>query len=266
MIADNPTAALRSSLRPMTAWAGATVVLFVGAYAIVAFAAGPREAALVALLTMTAWVGMASPLISAAAPSAWAALFRAGIVADAVGLALLALWGAGAADPRETASLRFVTAAKIYCIIAAMTLFGWAAGRIGKTAAGRFISAIAAAVAMGAMLTTPLWTGGLLANLPLAARQQAVAAAVWVNPVYSIASASAEELHFVWHQAPVMYERTRIGDIISPPPVAWWSAAVVQAGLAALAVAVMSCARRRRESPGGVPTGGQTSATPGRDG
>ena len=63
------------------------------------------------------------------------------------------------------------------------------------------------------------------------------AAAVHVNPFYSIGAAVSESTRFVWHQATVMYAITRIGDYAPAPPARWYASVLID-----LAAAVVACA------------------------
>jgi len=98
--------------------------------------------------------------------------------------------------------------------------------------------ALAAALLLMLLLATPLWTGGILASLDGEARHAAVRWAVEVNPFYGISAAVVDRTQWVWHQSPLMYRLTRIGDYAAPPPVAWyaaaWRLALVAMGLAGL--------------------------------
>jgi len=200
--------------------------------------ASPRAAVLAALATMTLWVALSAPALAAGGRSGLSALLRGGIVVDASAVTLLILW-------LTTPYVTLVAALQIYCILAAVALACIAAVRCFRRPLGQAAAAVAAATVLAGALATGFWTGGLLRAAGGAALRPAVTAAVVVNPFYSILSAVAEEVRFVWHQAPVMYRLTRIGDYAAPPPVHWTTAVVVYGALAGMLAAAHLLRRAR---------------------
>ena len=225
--------------------AAATVIVEMAVYVLARALGAPLAlAALAALAACTVWVALASAAWAAAAKATLGALLRGGVVADASGVTLLVLAGI---SPHVT----LLAALKVYCALAATALFAIALVCCGSRRPGRCGAAVAAACVLAAALGTPLWTGGLLALGGQEAKQAAVAWAVYANPFYSVTAAVVERTRFVWHQAPVMYNITRIGDYASPPPTPWWAAAAIYAGAACvIAAAKLLISRLRRSSPG----------------
>jgi len=218
----------------------ATLAVELGAYAgAMAAGANQRDATLAALATATVWVALAAGAMAAGARDALGALLRGGVVADASAVTLLALWLAGP-------YLTFVAVVKVYCLLACMALAGAAAAHLPARPAGRSAAAIVAAIAFLALLTTPLWCGGLLTAMEGSARETAVRWAVAVNPFYGVTAAVVERTGFVWHYGAVMYHLTPIGDYAAPPPMPWYASAWRVALVAVLlALAKLAIARRR---------------------
>ena len=191
------------------------------------------------------WIALAAPVLAAAPAGALSGLFRGGIVADASAVTLIALWLAG---PTVT----LLSAAKVYCTFAAMVLLAIGAVRCGRTVRARLALAAIVSVALMAALATPLWIGGLLASAPAGRAGWVLAAGLNANPVYSVASATAAQARFVWHQTGVMYRLTSVTDY-APPPVAWYACPAVYLPAAA-AFGVLAWLRRRaRPETGSAP-------------
>lgn len=195
-----------------------------------------REASLGALMASCVWVALAAPVLAAAPDGALSSLLRGGIVADASAVTLIVLWLAG---PTVT----LLSAAKVYCTFAAMALLAIGVVRCGRTARTRFALAVIVSVVLMAACATPLWIGGLLASAGAQRSGRILAAGLNANPVYSIASATAAEARFVWHQTAVMYRLTWVTDY-APPPVAWYACPAVYLPAAA-AFGVLAWLRRR---------------------
>ncbi len=218
----------------------ATLVAETGVYGICLIGgAGFRWATLASLAAASMWVALACGVVAAGGADGIAALLRGGVVADASAITLIVLW---LSSPFVT----FFAAVKIYCTLLAMALLGVAAVRGPRTNAWRYIAAAMVAALMIAALATPLWIGGLLRLAGQGTRQTIVEWAVLLNPFYCIASAIAEETAFVWHEAPLLYRLTRIGDYVARPP--WYAAAVCYA-LAALVLASGKAVVRRISPP-----------------
>jgi len=194
----------------------------------------PNEA-LATLAVCTLWAALAAPALAASGPAAWDALVRGGIVADASVPALLVLW---ALCPQVT----FVAAVKIYCVLAAMVLFG---------TAGRYAAAALASVAMLIVLASPFWVGGAIHNQPRPVVRAVTEAAVLANPFYAVTASVTETMRFTWHQAGLLYRLTRIGDYAAAPPLSWYPAVAVHlAAAAALGAVAAILGRLRRGAVG----------------
>ena len=224
-------------------WAAASAAIATVAVEMGVFAAGlawrmPRiHAALACLAVCVLWTALAAPVLAAFGRTAMAALLRGGIVADASLASLLALWVA-------CDEMTFPAVLKIYCILAAVALAGVAATRLAGTPAGRCACAVAASAVLLAALASPFWVGGAIHGQPRAAAEGIVAAAVYANPFYAATACLTETARFVWHQQPVMYRITRIGDYAAAPPLLWYPAAIVYLS-AAGAMAILAAVGRR---------------------
>ncbi len=219
-----------------------TVAVELGVYLLaMACGAGPRNATLAGIMTIAVWLALAGPAMAASGRSAFGMLLRGGIVADASAITLMVLWRAG---PYVTLG----AGAKIYCTCAAMALLAVAAVACARSVAGRCAAAVVTAGVLSTAMATPLWIGGLLRSAAHATSQTIAAWALYINPVYSMASAAAKSTGFVWHHEPVMYGITRIGDFAAAPPVPWYSAAMIY-GAGACVLGAINLMRRRREEP-----------------
>ena len=233
-------------------WAAASAAVATVAVELGVFAAGlawqmPRiQAALACLAVCVLWTALAAPVLAAFGRTAMAALFRGGIVADASLASLLVLWAA-------CDEMTLPAVLKTYCILTAVALAGVAATRLAGTPAGRCACAVLASAVLLAAMASPFWVGGAIHGQPRATAEGIVAAAVYANPFYAATACLTETARFVWHQQPVMYRITRIGDYAAAPPLLWYPAAIVYlsaAGALAILAAVTGGARRRFASPG----------------
>jgi len=218
--------------------AAATLIVELGALAF-AFAAGAqwRHATLLVLGTSAVWVCIACPALASGGKGGLSAAIRAGIVADASLVALVVLWLAG---PYVTLG----SVVKVYCTLAALALFSIAAVRCAVSPAGRAAMAVAVSILLMTAMSAPVWTGGILSSD--VASGAAGAWVVRVSPTYSIASA-VPRAAFIWHEAPVMYRITWVGDSVPAPPVEWYTATILYGGSAfVLSVVAFVRAGRRR--------------------
>lgn len=189
---------------------------------------------LAALAVCVLWAALAAPVLAASGRTAWSAVVRGGIVADASIPVLLVLW---ALCP----NMALLAAAKTYCILVGMVLVGIAATRLARSPAGRFAWAVLASVAMLGVLAGPFWVGGAIHDQPRPVAQAITEAAVEANGFYAVTASVGDAMRFTWHQAGFMYRITRIGDYTAAPPLSWYpavlihlAAAVVLGALAAL--------------------------------
>ena len=242
--------AIRQVLRrdgwSMLAVVAATLVVELGVYLAARLGdANPRQAILTALATMAVWTAVACPVFAAGGKGAISALLRGGIVADASGVALLVLWAGGRFLPGEGAYLSFLAAVEIYCTVAAMALVGVAGARCGRTTTGRYVAAVVTAVAMTAMLATPFWIRGPALAVEGTAQRVIVSGGVFFNPFYSMISAVADRVGFVWHyDAGAVYNLFELGNL-RLPPVPWYSAVAMYLPLAGLLSATHLIRRRK---------------------
>ena len=223
--------------------AAVTLVVELGVF-FLAGGLGQPEAALAVLAAVLVWVAMSAPVFAAGGADGFGAVLRAAAVVDASAVTLLVLWifarQAETAEPCVT----FVAAAKIYCILAVVAMAGVSAVRCARSPAGRYAAAVVFAVVMLAAMSTGFWTGGLLESTHGTARDMVVSWAVYINPFYSVASATVAQTFFVWHEAPWMYGITLIGNTAAPPPVPWYAAGIMW-GIIACILAATRLVRRR---------------------
>lgn len=229
----------------MLAAVAATLAVELGLYLAARLAgAGPRDATVATLAATAVWVALACPVLAAGAKGAISALLRGGIVADASAVALLVLWAVGRLAPGEGECLSFLAAVEIYCIVLAMALVGVAGARCGRTPTGRYVAGVVAAVAMTALLATPFWITGPALAVEGAARRLVVSAAVFFNPFYSMTSAVADRVRFVWHHTGAVYDLSALSDF-GAPPVPWYSAVAIYLPLAGILAATHLIRRPR---------------------
>ena len=228
-----------------TGWAATWAAIATVAVEMGVFAAGlawrmPRlHVALAALAVCVLWTALAAPILAAFGRTAIGAILRGGIVADASLVSLMVLWAA-------CDEMTLAAALKIYCILVAVALAGIAATRLARTPAGRCACAVAASAVLLAALASPFWIGGAIHGQTRATAEGVVAAAVYTNPFYAATACLTETARFVWHQAPVMYRITRIGDYAAAPPLLWYPAAIVYltaAGVLAILAALVRAVR-----------------------
>jgi hypothetical protein len=219
--------------------AGATVAVELGVFAAARWAGvPPARTAVATLATATLWVVLVTAPLAAGARGALGAVFRGGIVADASLPALIVLAVGG--------SVGAGGAIAVYVVLAAVALAAVAAVRIARTAWGRHALAAATSVVLAVLLASPLWVGGLLGVAEGSLRGRIAYAAIAVNPFYAVTSATAGSTGFVWHQAPVMYSLTHLGDTAAAPPVPWYVTAVLYGCVAGM-LAGASLVRKARK-------------------
>lgn len=199
--------------------------------------AGTRGTFHATLMAMVLWVIVSAGPLAAGGRTWLGILLRGGIVADASLVALVVLW-------LRTPYLNLLDVLLIYCTLAVLAIACVAAVSMARTAGGRFATATIAMTVTTAAAASPFWVGGLLQVTHGTLKDNIVAAAVWANPIYAVMSTLGEEsAAFVWHQATVMYQITRIGDFAAPPPVPWYAAVVVY-GVVSMLLAAVAILRR----------------------
>ncbi len=234
-------------------WRALTVICFVtgatvaGTYVAVRAGGGSDRHALVAMLmSMTGWTALAGAVAAAAPGRLLDASFRVGTVTDTCGVILLV-------TAFVSLDVPVLSAVAIYLVLVSVGFFAGGVTRLVRRAANRRALAVVAAVVLAAVLTTPAWVGGLLRAAEGSIRDAVAAWAVRINPLYSVTSAVAEEIGFVWHQAPVMYGITWLGDIVTPPAAPWYAAVAIYAppAVALWGVAILRRWREARAGPDG---------------
>ena len=221
----------QGQLLPLAVAAVATLAVHLGLYA-AARAGGvdQRSAVLATLAAATLTAVLAGPLLAATGRTGISSVLRGAVVADVSGVTAVMLW-------LLTPYVGFVAAAKIYCTFAALAVFSIAAATCPSAPQWRCVAAVATTLCLLGALASPFWIGGPLKAADADTAGTIVAAAVYANPFYSITSAVADRTRFVWHQGPIMYGMTRIGDYALPPPVPWYAASLTYGPLAAVLAA-----------------------------
>ncbi len=187
----------------------------------------PQAAALLTLLAVTAWVGLASGPLSAGADDVWGGVVRAAAVADAslVTLIVLGEWGGGV--------IGWGTGLGVYLLWAVLALAGALAVQSARTPRGRAAWAVGmAALAMAAMASL-FWSPGLLGALGPDARMATARLMLWINPAWAVTALAGSGVEFYWLEQPVLYSLARMGQDYPPPPTPWWAPALLWGALAA---------------------------------
>lgn len=258
---------LRRDGRPALAAALATMAVELGVFlGAVACGIDGRQSVMASLAAGVVWVSLAAPAMAAGSNTGLGALLRGGIVADASAVLLIVLWLA-------TPYVSFLAAVKIYCIYAALALAGIAAVRCARAPSARFTLAAVAAIAFMTALASPFWAGGAVhaaeASGSVIARSvffiSAAASPSWpgppppttgridsaivtstvvhANPFYCIWSVLADRMPYAWHQAPVMYRITYLGNYAAVPAAPWYAAVRIYIYVAGI-LAVTNLLRR----------------------
>ncbi len=222
--------------------AAATIAVQVGAF-IAARWAGipPARASSATLAVATLWVAVVSAPLASAGKTAIGSLLRGGVVVDASIPALVVLAAAG--------PVTVIEAVKVYLILAAVALFAVALVRVARTARGRGALAVTASVLLFVLLASPLWVAGPADATSGNLSRAVVRFAVTANPFYAVSSAVVGSTGFVWHQAPVMYPLTWLGEHLSFPPVRWHHTAVLYGCIAAILGGVAMVRGKGRTEP-----------------
>ena len=191
----------------------------------------PAPSAMLTLMAVTIWIGLATAPLSAGAEDAIGALCRGGIGADASLLTLLAagFWGGGVVD--------FWTAAKVYLLWAGLALALSMLTRLARTPPGRAGLAVAGSAVAAGLMGSLFWSPGLLAALSEPARSWALKLVLYPNPLAGLTALAGPKAGFVWTQTRVLYGITRIGQDYPAPLLSWWTPFLLWsgAGLALLA-------------------------------
>ncbi len=227
---------------PALAAALATMAVELGVF-LGALACGvdKRQSVMASLAAGVVWVSLAAPAMAAGSNTHLGALLRGGIVADASAVLLIVLWLA-------TPHVSFLAAVKIYCIYAALALAGIAAVRCARAPSARFALAAVAAIVFIAALASPFWAGGALSAAKASGRIDSgilTSRIVHANPFYCIWSVLADQMPYAWHQAPVMYRITYLGNYAAVPPVTWYAAVIIYICVAGI-LAATNLLRRKR--------------------
>jgi hypothetical protein len=233
--AEQPAPLSTRSILARDGWAVLAATIATAAIELSAFfwarvLVGDLYATLGALAGGAVWVALASPVLAAGGKTWVSIMLRGGIIADASAVLLIVLW-------LVSPYVDLAAAAKIYCIYAASALLAVAAVSCARTTAGRYIAAVIAASAIMLAISTPFWVGGMLKAAGQDVRTALAAAAVRVNPFYSITAAVFDHAKFAWNEAKVLYDRVQEIQVYASASPRWYSAAAIHATLAALLAA-----------------------------
>lgn len=214
--------------RALLATAAVTVALECGVLA-GALGAGlaPPRATMLTLMAATCWVALAAGPLAAGSADWLGAVGRAGVLADASVVVLLALavFGGG--------TLGWSEGWRIYLVWASVAMAAASVVRLGGSARSRTALAVGASALAATAMGGLFWSAGLLAALEPSA---SAAAAEWIlagNPLVGVIESVAPRVDFVWREQPVMYGITRLGQDVLPPRLAWWTPTLLWASLAA---------------------------------
>ncbi len=199
-----------------------------------------RQSAMASLAAGVVWVILAAPALAAGSNSGLGAVLRGGIVADASAVLLIVLWLA-------TPQVSFLAAVKIYCIYAALALAGSAAVRCARAPAPRFALAAVASIVFITALASPFWAGGALLAAKASGQIDSgivTSTVVYANPFYCIWSVLADQMPYAWHQAPVIYRITYLGNYPAVPAAPWYAAVIIYMYVAGI-LAATNLLRRR---------------------
>ncbi len=232
-------ALLRRSAAALLTGAGLTLVvhmaLLAGAWGRLGGAAGTVGVLAGSLL----WVVVAAPAFAAGAATLLEGLLRGAAVIDAGIVLPIVLAAAGehlTAGGAVAAYLLSCTLALAACGLA------WQSRRRSR----RRVLAAVAGVVVVAVAAAPFWANAALLAAELDARPPLAAALTVANPVYATSGCLAGG-GFVWHERPMLYERTILGrDGGVPVTVArWYLTALVYAAAAAALILRAALAGRR---------------------
>jgi len=199
----------------------------------------PRAAMLASLMLAGLWIALASPVFAAGPQSAFSGLLRGGIVADATAVLLVVLW-------LTRPEVSFISAVKLYCIYASVALCGVAGARLASSERFRYLTAVATAGFLAAMQSSLFWLPGLLQLVPSADKSAVAGAVLRGNPLYGVFSAIADQTHFVWHYASIMYRITPLGEDIAVGPIYWYEPMAICLTIACLLASTWLLRPRRR--------------------
>lgn len=148
------------------------------------------------------------------------------VLADLAGLVLVI-----AATGME--GFRVLDALKVYLILTAFCACWFALADV-LVRAGRGMGVVIAGVSAAAMLALPVWVMPVVRAVDAPVQQQMVTATTLLCPVYGVLAAVRETVTLSWHQAPVMYRLSALGQDIPIALPAWWAPVAVYGGLTLL--------------------------------
>ena len=203
-----------------------------------AYGVSARMAIPASLIITGVWVALASAIFAAGPRSTISGILRGGSVADATAVLIVALWLC-------TPEVTFLSAVKLYCIYASVSLCAIAAARCAASLRFRYLGAVTGAALLTALQGGLFWLPGLLQLLPTAQKAAVAGMGLRANPLYGVFSAIADKSGFVWHYAEVMYRITPLGEDIAVPPVQWYEPMVVHLAIAGILAASWLVRARR---------------------
>ena len=204
-----------------------------------------QQAWVMVMAVSVVWVALAVGAMSAGQHSRWRGWILGGAVLDGVALGWLVLW----VRPMGGVEISLLAVAKSYLVLASvgvgllLAVTSWASWR------SRSVAALICAAAFSVAIASPVWIGGWIAGDASDLAAEKATWAVRVNPFYALCEASADEGAFRWHSWGRMYEWSRLGQYVSPAPVAWWETACLWLLAGGAVGCVGWCVGRARREP-----------------
>ena len=183
--------------------------------------ASVQQAWVMVMAVSVVWVALAVGAVSAGQQSRWRGWILGGAVLDGVALGWLVLW----ARPMGEVEWSFLSMGRGYLVLASVGVSLLLAVTSWRSWRSRAAAAILCAAVFAVTIASPVWIGGWIAGDSSALAAEKATWAVRVNPFYALCEASADEGAFQWHSWGRMYEWSRLGQYVSPAPVAWWETA-----------------------------------------
>ena len=183
--------------------------------------ASAQQAWVMVMAVSVVWVALAVGAVSAGQHSRWRGWILGGAVLDGVALGWLVLW----VRPVGGVEMSFLAMAQSYLVLASVGVSLLLAVTLWPSWRSRASVAVICAAVFSVAISSPVWVGGWIEGDSSAAAAEKATWAVRVNPFYALCEAAADEGPFRWHSWGRMYEWSRLGQYVSPAPVAWWETA-----------------------------------------
>lgn len=119
-----------------------------------------------------------------------------------------------------------------------MAIFLIAVVRMLRSNTGRMCLAVLVSVLMLAAIASPFWIGAWFDSGDYDGNQRLAECAVTINPFCPAITVLADRIHFTWYTQQAMYEYTRLGEFVAPPPARWYMTCVVYLAMAAICLLI----------------------------